>query len=197
MNAEQRIVVFDLETSGLNPLVHAITEFAAIALDAEWRELESFDCKIQFDPATAESEALRVNGYDPEIWASEALAGPIAMGKIADFFRRHATVQKVSQRSGVPYQVARLCGHNVRFDAEFLATWFKRANQFCPAACYEALDTCDLARWIALFTEAQPKNFQLESLCFWLDIPLDKAHSAIADARACAELARRLIALGL
>lgn len=189
-----RLVVLDLETSGLDEARHEVIQFAAIAVDGEWRELECIEMKVDFDEAAADEKALALNGYDREVWRKESLRPPIARGRIADFLRRHATLEKVS-RSGKPYTVARVCGHNAStFDGRFLAAWFKRSEQFLPAACFEALDTLALARWASFVTPPGPKDHKLGSLCEWLGIVHGGEHEALADVRATVEVARRLSA---
>lgn len=142
-----RLVVFDLETSGLSEVEHDVIQFAAAAVDDAWNEVEAVELKVRFDLARSDAKALALNGYNAEVWEKEAIAPAMARGQIADFLRRHATLEKVSPRTGRPYLVARVCGHNAAaFDGRFLAAWFKRAEQFLPAACFEALDTLALAR---------------------------------------------------
>lgn len=178
MGAE-RIVFFDLETGGLDPLRHPIIQLAAVAVDAKWNE------------STAEPEALAVNSFDAKVWEREAVGQLEAMERTADLFRRHATMQKISAK-GRPYSVARLAAHNAPFDCGFLVQWFKSAGMFCPAACFEPLDTLSLARWASLGAKDGPENHELESLCQWLGIELDGAHDALADVRATVQVARVL-----
>lgn len=189
----QRLVFFDLETGGLDPQRHPVTQFAAIAVDDQFNELGSIELKIDFDPKTADPEALKLNGYDAEIWRTTAIRADAALGKIADFLKRHATVEKTSQRSGRPYRVARLAGHNAaEFDARFLQALFKREGQFLPAE-YRALDTVQLAAWYYLHRPDAPENLKLETLVGHLGIQRDgDAHEALSDVRACVEVARRL-----
>ena len=187
-----RLVVFDVETGGLDPFRHPVIQFAGVAVDQDWRELEALELKVDFDLDGADPEALRLNGYSAEVWAKESMSPPMARGRIADFLRRNATLEKVSQRSGRPYTVARLCGHNSRFDGEFLATWFKRAEQFLPGACFESLDTLALARWVSFVTPPGPRDHKLGSICEWLGIVHGGEHEALADVRATVAVAHRL-----
>ncbi len=199
MDLNERIVVFDVETGGLDPNRHPVIQFAAIACDGLWGEVESMELKIKFDPKTADPKALEVNHYNPEVWATEAVAESRALDWIAQFFRRHATVSKISAQKK-PYTVARICAHNAPFDSGFLAAWFKRAGVFCPAACFEPLCTLNLARWLTLGAPNPPANHKLGTLCEWLgiDLPAEEAHDALADVRATVQLARMLTAaLGL
>lgn len=190
----QRLVFFDLETGGLDPQRHPVTQFAAIAVDDRFEELGSLELKLDFDAASADPEALRLNGYDPSVWRADAVSVDVALRSIADFMKKHATVEKVSQRNGKPYRVARLAGHNAaEFDARFLQALFKRGGAFLPAE-YRALDTVQLAAWHFLHRAEAPENLKLETLVGHFGIQRDgSAHDALSDVRACVELARRIL----
>ena len=189
---DDRIVFFDLETGGLDPLRHPIIQIALLAVDGGWREVEALEMKLHFDLATADQDALKVNGWDAGVWEREATAGALARDLTARFFRNHATMEKTSAR-GKSYTVARLAGHNVeRFDCPFLVQWFKTAGEFCPAACFEPLDTVSLARWASFVAPTQPKDHKLGSVCAWLGIEHQEAHDALGDVRATVQVARAL-----
>lgn len=194
--SRDRIVVFDVETGGLDPDRHPIIQFAGVAVDVtdRWKELEALELKIQFDANAADPKALEINRYDPEVWRRDGVLPAVALRRIAEFLRRHATLRKVSARNGAGYEVARLCGHNGKFDGDFLAATFKRAGVFLPGACYEVLDTLALARWVSMVSPPGPTDHKLGSLCAWMGIELLDAHDALADVRATCELARRLLA---
>lgn len=188
-----KIVVFDLETGGLDPQRHPVIQFAAVALAGpHMEEVDNLEVKVAFDPATADPEALAMNSYDLEIWARAAVRENFALDLITNFFRKHATVQKVS-RAGKPYCIARICAHNAPFDTSFLLAWFKRSNTFLPAGCYEALDTLALSRWSTLFTPTPPADHKLGTLCAYYGIAPGVAHDAFSDVRATAALARKLM----
>lgn len=186
-----RIVFFDVETGGLDPLRHPITQIAAVAVDERFREVETIERKLWFQEGDAESSALEMNHYDPETWRREAVSPAFGMGAFAELCRRHATFTKTS-KAGRPYKVARLAAHNAPFDAGFVVEWFKASGTFLPAACYEALDTLGLARWASMGSASKPVDHKLASLCQWLDIPLPDAHDALADVRATVRVAQVL-----
>lgn len=197
MRQGEKLVVFDVETGGLTPGVHPMIQFAAVAVDHEWRELEEVEVKLHFDLASADRDALLKNRYDAEVWRQTAVDPWAARAKIADFMRRHATLPKVSAR-GRAYTIARLCAHNATFDCDHLLALYKGSGEFLPAACYEPVCTLALARWHTLSVPEPPKDHKLETLCAWLGIPLppDEAHDALADVRATVQLARLLTAPG-
>lgn len=190
---EQKLVVFDCETSGLDPQKHAIIQIAAVAVDEQFRELEAFERKILFLVENAEPEALKLNSYDAAIWEREALAPARVAAEFASFLGRHATVELISKRSGRPYQVARLAGHNAAsFDGEFLKAWYRRLGAFLPAE-YLIRDTLQLALWRFHGAVEKPASFKLADLCAYFGIELGAdAHDALADVRATAQLAARL-----
>lgn len=94
MNPGDRLVVMDLETGGLDHQRHPVIQFAAIAVDHEWRELDALELKVLFDEASAEPVALGLNGYDSDVWKRDGLLPDVARARIAAFLRRHATIEK-------------------------------------------------------------------------------------------------------
>lgn len=197
----QRIVVVDLETAGTNPRKHPITQIALVACALpSWEILETFEQKVHFNEADADPEALAVSSYDPEAWHRDGVLSSTAMKRVSEFFKRHATLEKVSKRTGNPYWIARLCAHKAAFDCEgFLAEWYKSVDEFCPAGCYEALCTMSLARWAGLALPVPLADSKLSTICEALGIEVDgQAHEALHDALAVVELAKTLcIATGL
>ena len=83
-----------------------------------------------------------------------------------------------------------LVAHNAPFDMSVLAkclrdygiVWKRRAQYAC---------TCQMARRLM----RDMPNHRLNTLCYWLDIPLDH-HDAGSDSRACAELLRHCLRSG-
>lgn len=102
MNGE-RLVFFDLETAGLNPLTRPIIQIGAIAVDARFRELERIELKVRFDEAEVNPDAFRKNIYSRDLWEREWLYPDVAAGEFSVFFKRHARVDMVSKE-------LRLCG---------------------------------------------------------------------------------------
>jgi DNA polymerase-3 subunit epsilon len=187
---DAKVVVFDVETSGLDPEVHDVIQFAAVAVDEKWSPVGELELKIKFDLAKASPAALELNSYQAEAWAS-AISQAEAAARIGNFLKRHASWTKTS-RAGKPYTVARLCAHNARFDCDFLGTMFKRAGgAFCPAALYEPLDTLALARWVTFCGPCSPPaDHKLATICEHFGIAEEGgAHDALADVKRTAHLA--------
>lgn len=191
-----RAVYFDLETGGVEPH-HPDIQIAAIAVDesaeARWAELETFEAKLEFDISSADPAALELNHYTAEAWA-RAEAPVRVISRFTDFLDRHKTLTMVSQRTGRPYQVAKLVAHNgASFDGPRLQRLFRRHGRFLPADP-RVRCTCQRALW--WFDErpdqTRPENFKLATLCRYFGIPVEESHEALADVRLTIALARAL-----
>jgi DNA polymerase-3 subunit epsilon len=189
---QQRIVFFDLETSGLDHERHEIIQIAAIAATMPGFEpVEEFECKVRFDILRAEAAALEGNSYDREVWDREAIDQGDAAKRFDEFMRRHSTMERVSKRTGKPFATCRMAGHNAStFDIKFLRKLYAGGWCQCDVFVY---DTLQLAGWWASTQANPPANLQLGTLCNHLGIDLgDNAHDALADVRAAIEVARVL-----
>ena len=187
-----RVVFFDLETGGLNQWKHAIIQIAAIAVDERFEPVDEFECKVQFKLENADQDALKVNSYDPVVWDAVAIPPAQAADDFGEFLKRYADVELVSRKSGKPYKVTQMAGHNAdRFDGPFLTNWYRRLKKFCPA--YSAvLDTCQLARWTMQGAKGKPEDFKLGTLAEFLGIDHVDAHDALSDVRVAVEIAKIL-----
>ena len=186
------LVIFDLETGGVEPQ-HPDIQLAALVLDVA-REVGRFHARIQFKEADCDPEALQMNSYDPELWKAEAVPERIVVAQFARFLEPYRSIEKMSQRTGRPYTIAKLAGHNVqRFDGPRLRAMFKRHDQFLAADTYGALDTWQRALWEIHETGASPpRSYKLLDLCeyFGIEIPEEGAHDARVDVALTAELIR-------
>ena len=184
-------VYFDLETGGVAD-GHPDIQLAAIAIDeTSWAELACFEAKIEFDAAAADPEALRLNHYSPEAW-QEALPAALVAARFSAFLERFRSLQMVSKRTGRPYAVAKLVGHNAAsFDGPRLRRMFERVQRFLPAdpriRC-----TCQRALWWFDERGLAPADYKLATLCEHFGIEISQAHEALADVRATIALARAL-----
>ena len=196
-----KIVVFDLETAGLD-IGKPIIQIAAVAVDTwdQWRELGTFEVKIQFSEDDADAEALAINSYDPDTWKREATCPSLAASRFSAFLNQYRCVTCISKR-GKPYQVAKLCGHNAsgfdgprlrHFYGEMLRNPGEQYGPFLPAHP-SVLDTWQLAEWyFQVGGISPPPDFKLETLCGYFNIPIEGAHDALTDVRATAALAKKL-----
>jgi DNA polymerase III epsilon subunit-like protein len=190
-------VFFDLETGGTED-DHPNIQIAAVAV-RDWNEVDSFEVKIDFDENLCDPKALKVNGYKPEDWKNAVLPDEAAR-RFDAFCTKHADLTLISARTGKPYTVARLAGHNVTsFDVPRTRRMMDAAGvRFWKACWWYPLDTYQRAIWY--FTESlytMPPNFQMQTLAKFLGLPAQGAeHEALADARLCVQLARHLMGGG-
>jgi DNA polymerase III epsilon subunit-like protein len=183
-----KLVFFDTETGGLEPH-HPTIQIAAIATE-NFREVAAFERKIRFDVSAADPAALRLNSYDAETWELKAQDEEEVVTEFAVFLHEHSHCEMISKRTGRPYKVARLAGHNAAtFDAPRLQALYRRHNMFLPASP-QVLCTAQLALW---FTGGSLKSYKLSDLCAEYGIESDGAHDALADVRMCARLASCLV----
>ncbi len=194
MLPDERLVVVDIETGGLESW-RPILQIAAIALNSQLHELETFEAKLRFRRRLVDPVALRKNNYSPELWRKSARPGRDVAADFAEFLRRHATVE-ISAPGGQTYRVAQLVAHNAAFDGTFLKAWFERMGLFLPGH-FRLLCTIQRAAW--LFCEDKlltpPKDYSLGTLCEYFGVPLraDQAHDALNDARATVDLYRAMM----
>ncbi len=192
MQLTNRIVFFDVETSGVSSTKHEIIQLAAVRVNPTFSGYRTFEVKLQFDHEKADAEALEMNSYNAEIWEQEAVSPREAAEKFARFLNESADVTKVSKRTGREYKVAQLAAHNARFDRDFIFALYKRLDIYLPAN-WHVIDTIQLALIHGNITNNQPASFSLSKLCEFYDLPLDNAHDALGDVIATARLARRLL----
>lgn len=171
-----RLVYFDLETSGLDPNRHEIIQFAATNPSTGLQ----CECKIRFDVEKADPQALAHNHYDRQVWASEAVSRETALHKIVQFLRIHNWWQKTS-RKGTGYRVARLCAYNgLAFDGPFLRRFFQDEGVFLPADP-KIWDPYPLAMW--LFPALEHHRLADVAGVLGLRVARDDLHDALEDTK--------------
>ena len=70
----RELVFSDCETSSLDPSTGEILEFAAVRITPDLQTVKASmerKCQMRF-PERASPEALKVNGYDPQLWAHKS-----------------------------------------------------------------------------------------------------------------------------
>lgn len=188
-----RAIYFDLETGGLAEAA-PIIQLAAVAVDeTTWTELDHFETKIQFDEAAAEPDALKLNHYEPKVWQEKAVPLRTALQGFAAFLEPHRSLEMVSKRTGRPYRVAKLVGHNAAtFDGPRLKRAYQESAIFLPADP-RVRCTVQAALWWFDSQGVALASYKLTDLCAFFSLPVsDDAHDALADVRMTVALAKRL-----
>lgn len=137
------LLFFDLETTGLIPTQHTISQFHAKVLKADTRQVvRELDLKVKFDLSKADPQALAINSYDAGVWEREGVSPTEARFKIMALFRAYADLSMTS-KVGKSYNVAQLAGYNTeKFDMGFLKEFFEGA--FIPVRLH-SLDILQMA----------------------------------------------------
>lgn len=173
------LIFVDVETGGLDPQNDALIEVAAVRM---YGDLPPVMYHTHILPeGNMSPKACEVNGYDEQVWRENgAISLADAMKGLSKFFNE----------SG---KKAFFCGHNPRFDYEFLKCAFKRAHLEFPAVDYHLVDTASLA--FPLLFSGDVESLSLGSLCEFMDIAPQPDHSAFNDVCATVGLFHALIGL--
>ncbi len=183
---KHRLAFVDLETTGLNPIQHEIIDIGIII--AEQREdlfgIRSLhyisEHEIYLIPQhieTADPKGLQVNKYAKRDWSNA-----------------------VPQKEGLMEAVRILEGtifvaQNVSFDWTFLCVSGNTYDvNFDKAVYYHKLDLASMA-FGKLYHDSALSRFTLRELTVHFGVINHDAHTAIADARATFEVAKKLLEL--
>lgn len=185
---KNRMVILDVETTGLSPRVHELIEICAMRplrpgetpfVDAhpindlcapplaEMNRLaQSTGSAIywrRIKPVqlqTAELEAMQINGYTEEKWT-----GSLSWG---------AHIDSLTAFLGP----AIFCGHHVTSDRQFINETYRRLGM-SPPGRFRTVDTMTLA-WEHLVPWGL-QSLSLHAICSMLNISNDNEHTAFAD----------------
>lgn len=161
---EENVVVFDVESTGVNPSIDEIIQIAAVRLTADGNVKDSFQTLLQSTRPVGSSEAIH-----------------------------HISDEKLKNKGEPPIEALRsfcefakdcvIVGHNVGFDITILQHQLSRLG-LPPAQIADDYDTLDLAR---RFYPNLP-NHKLETLSQFLDTQTKSSHDAMDDIMATGEI---------
>lgn len=182
-----KIIYFDTETTGTNPNVNEIIQFAAIVeIDGEIKEEVNFTCQpTNWDDI--QQEALSVTGMTIERLKSFEMPHTMAP-KIQALFNKHIDKYDSSDKF-FP------AGHNIQFDIEFLQRfWKKHIDQYGIGSYqnWRSLDSRVFANFLNVAGKLNIENVKLETLCKYYGIEIN-AHDALSDIRATRLLIKKMI----
>ncbi len=187
------LIVFDLETTGVDIVKDEIIQIGAVCIDTQTgKEILDFEAKIlPSEKGIASLMKMKETGfkncYDPEIWGLEGVAKSLALQRFAGWIGRFTDQRRVS-KTGRGYYVVQGCGYNsVKFDHPFLLNVCRFSNIFIPMDM-RVWDTMQFAMLYASVKNINIDDFKLETVAKALKIELVQAHDALADARATATI---------
>jgi len=173
---KNNLAFIDLETTGLNPFRHEIIEIGCIVTNPELEIIEEIEFKVKAERMEdADPVSLKINQYDPAQW-EDAMSLAEAM-----------TILSEKTKDCV------MVGQNVAFDLGFLEGAFHKTG-IQNGMHHHVLDTFAIG-WAKLQKESSLVNFSLYELCSYFGIKNERAHTALADARATFELYKKLMNL--
>lgn len=183
LTGHPRMIVADVETTGLCPFTHQATEVAwwDSATD-EYGELVLPHTLDQADPM-----ALEVQRYDERGVADLPHATPSQVKDLWTLFGG-----ETEDRAAKPI----LVGSNAGFDAAMLGGTFHRAG-LAPSQpwYYRPLDVASIAQWGLGWVDDNGHPLKLFRLAERLDVtvPDNAAHTAIGDVRTTVQVLTRLL----
>jgi len=187
-----RLLLIDTETGGLDPAVHSILSIAALVLNYDGQVVDQYYALINEGEEnagfiTATEGALKVNGLSVERCEQEGLHPRGVVRELLGMLLANGMEKGCT-----------LVGHNVAFDRDFLRRLFAKAyatELFDTTFSHRMLCTQSGAGLLDQAGVIQLSSTSLDAVCKYFDIPLERVagHHALTDARATAEVFRRLM----
>ncbi len=169
----------DCEFGGLDPELHDITEIAVIVTDYRLAELGEKEWKVIAREDRITPESAKISGYDPKVWAKEAVPLKQALEEFAAMCPKGKTV--------VP------AGQNVRMDVQFLERGYKNCELPYPFD-YHNLDLATLFYSYCLIRGDEVKALSLRQSATMAGLADGSVpHRALGDARLTLDTFRHYI----
>jgi len=169
----------DCEFGGLDPEAHDITEIAVVVTDYRLAEMCAGEWKVRARPARISAEAAALQGYEPAVWAREAVPVRQALQELAGLLPAGKIV--------VP------AGQNVRMDVQFLERAYARCAIAWPFD-YHVIDLATLYyAWSLVAGETVPALSLRQAANAAGLVKGPTPHRAMADARLTLETFRHYV----
>jgi len=181
-----KLLYFDTETTGVDPIINDIIQISGI-VEINDVVKEEFNFKVK--PHSFENisqQALDVNGITIE----ELKTYPepkIVLNKLIAIFDKYIFKFNKTDKFF-------LCGHNIRFDVDFLFQFCKKCNfnYLGSYLDYHKADTMGLLMSLMIARKIPVSGIKLVNACEENNIELLSAHDALADIRATRLLWKKL-----
>ncbi len=178
---KQKYLLFDLETSGLNPKKNALLEFGCIVFGQDLEKTFEKSLLIKpFKGYEATESAMKTNNIDLSQCEKEGCSEGSLVGLLIKIFETIKTKYKLSPV---------LVGHNIStFDIPFLSEVFNRDGKDLHSYAPTYIDTLPLAR----IKCKEAVSYSLSNLCTMLGLPYVNGHRALSDCLSNFELVKYL-----
>ena len=197
-----KVVVFDLETTGVDIHKDEIIQIGATCWEINTGRYDKSTFEVKIKPSDAGKVKLAKmadegfqNSYDPVVWEKTGISAYQALPKFATWVSCQADLSRKAARTGREYYVAQGCGYNAaKFDHPFLLEVCRKYGVFLPMdmRCWDTM------QWAMMIFQAygiKTENFKLETVAKALEIPLENAHDALADVIATARISEKLLGM--
>jgi DNA polymerase-3 subunit epsilon len=169
MSLPETFVVFDFETTGLNPVNDRIVEIGAVRF-TRGEPVAMFNCMVWQDPILHPMDAkmTEITGHTAED-ISKGIDEQDAVSMLLVFMRQGILPTT-------------LVGQNILFDYSFLERACARYGIDLMGQCHDLLDTLTIAR------DRKPYPHRLPNLCEHWGVEQGQWHSAYQDAMATGDV---------
>ena len=181
---KHNLAFIDLETTGFDPERQDIIELGCIVAEQIPRPGKGPDLKIiselelKIQPtniATADPEALRVNGYNAADWLFAV------------------TLEQALAALNEKAKDCIMVGQNVTFDWLFLQAAYKKTG-IKNAMHYHKLDVIPMA-FAKHYHDEKLQYFSLKNLADYFGLKNEKAHTALADIKLTLEIYKKVVGI--
>ena len=181
MKLEERIVVLDTETGGLNPLEHSILSIGLI----DWTGKHQLEIYVKEPEIFSHPKSMAVNRIDLD-WVEANGVTPLEAVKQVEKFLD-------GLKMGRPLMIV---GHNIAFDIAYMRRLYTLAGEKVPRDfSHRTIDTHTLL-WALANQDRLPRTARSSDGAFrHFDIapPEHLRHTALGDAVATLDLVRHLL----
>ena len=180
-----KLLFFDLETTGLNPMVDEIIQFSAV-IEIDDEIIEEIDLKARpTDSKLIQPEVLKLLGTTEDEIMSRELSQVELYEAILAFYDKH--VDKYDRNDKlIPV------GYNIDFDKSFMRQFFlHHDNRYIDSYFnHHSLDVMAFTHIFLIYGKIPPcqENLKLTTMCKYAKIPLEKAHDSLYDTHAMRRL---------
>lgn len=172
---DRKLVFVDLETTGLNPDVHEITEIGCLVVSGKTFEIELvYEEKVKpVNIEKASREALEIYHYSEKKWKG---AKPL---------------KKVLEKIASIAPGGLITGWNVSFDWWFLDKAFRKFKME-PDFDHHRIDVMSIA-YAKLYSKKKVERLGLRKIAPYFGISLPETHGAMVDIRTTYEIFKKLM----
>ena len=182
----KKILYFDTETTGLDPVKQDIIQIAGIIV-IDGIVQEEFEFKVKpFSFDNISQEALDVHGYNVENLKTFPEPHEVHC-QLIDIFSKYVDRYDTNDKF-TP------AGYNVHFDMDFLQQFFIKNNDvyFGSWMNWKKVDPLPLLHYLDFCGRISLPNYKLSTVCQHFGIEI-KAHDALGDIKATRELLAKLM----